>query len=126
MKYSKILFILIALFLITACNNEKKNRQVLIQQSDLLIHDGEIISYLGKETNIIIPSEYNDNGTIKPITIIGANSFAFSNIQNVKIPNTIEATKADIPNAIKNGKCFSAFFVPVEVKVALLVFKSTI
>lgn len=107
-----ICFFVIFVVLLSGCNDAKKVENTPTEGLEFTAENGNYVvsSYSGDEVNVIIPDTYNDI----PVTVIGEDCFADSDIQSVRIGKNIVEIRA---GAFYNASMLKEINIPASVKV---------
>jgi len=108
MKKNVLVTLCLLVLLLTGCSSANRPTEGL----EFIAENGTYVvsSYSGEEINVVIPDTYND----MPVTIIGEDCFANTDIQSVRIGNNIEEIR---PGAFYNATMLKEIEIPNSVKV---------
>lgn len=108
MKRNVLVILCLLMLLLTGCSSPNKPTEGL----EFYAENGTYVvsSYSGEEIDIIIPDTYND----MPVTVIGENCFAGTDIQSIRIGKNIEEIRA---GAFYNATMLKEVKIPASVKI---------
>lgn len=108
MKRNVLATLCLLILLLTGCSSANKATEGL----EFTAENGTYVvsSYFGEDINVIIPDTYND----MPVTIIGEDCFANTDVQSVRIGSNIEEIR---PGAFYNATMLKEIEIPGSVKI---------
>lgn len=108
MKRNVLVTLCLLILLLTGCSSANRPTEGL----EFTAENGTYVvnSYSGEEINVVIPDTYND----MPVTIIGEDCFANTDIQSVRIGSNIEEIR---PGAFYNATMLKEIEIPSSVKI---------